>query len=160
MGNRSSAGLLAYHLEDPSGPRVFLAHMGGPFWSRRDLGAWSIPKGEYDPQIESAEAAARREFCEEIGVAAPAGPVIDLAETVQPGGKRVRAFAVLASPDLAFVASNEFELEWPRGSGVLRRFPEMDAGRWFDIQQARRRILPGQLPILDRLLTTLAARPG
>lgn len=159
MPHRSSAGLLAYHVEDLTGPRVFLAHMGGPFWARRDEGAWSIPKGEFDPLTESAEAAARREFAEEIGVAAPAGPVIDLGETVQPGGKRVRAFAVMASPGLGFVASNEFELEWPRGSGVLRRFPEMDAGRWFDIGEARRKILRGQLPILDRLITALAARP-
>ncbi len=156
MRARTSAGLLAHRI-DPSGEVwVFLGHMGGPFWARRDVGGWSIPKGEYDPGEEQPFDVARREFAEEIGVPAPRGEVIDLGVAVQPSGKRVRTFAVPADESLGFVASNEFELEWPRGSGVVRRFPEIDRAQWFPLAQARTKVVSGQVPILDALRARLA----
>jgi predicted NUDIX family NTP pyrophosphohydrolase len=154
---RTSAALLAYLLDDgpdparPPGLSVFLGHMGGPFWAHKDEGAWSIPKGEFDASAESPADAARREFLEEIGVAPPDGPVADLGAWVQPSGKRVHAFAVRAHERLEFVASNEFELEWPRGSGRIRSFPEIDRAEWFPLDLARRKVVGGQVPILDAL---------
>ena len=145
--------MLLYGL-DPSGEAVvFLAHPGGPFWARRNAGAWSIPKGEYDALTEDPWLAAQREFAEEIGIPVPSGVPIDLGEAVQPSRKRVRTFAVEV-PDPAavvFVASNEFELEWPRGSGRIRRFPEVDRAQWFDLATARVKVLSGQLPIIEAL---------
>ena len=134
--------------------------MGGPFWARRDLGGWSIPKGEFDPAGEDPLIAALREFVEEIGVPAPTGTPIDLGVHVQRGGKRVHAFAVEADPTLAFLASNTFPLEWPRGSGRIQQFPEIDRAQWFELDEARRRVVSGQVPILDALAARLAARSG
>lgn len=150
-----SAGLLLYRVCDGV-VEVLLAHPGGPFWARKNQGAWSIPKGEYadgdDPWL-----AARREFSEEIGLAVPAGPRIDFDPIKQPSGKVVTVFAVGADLDITDACSNTFELEWPKGSGKLREFPEVDRVCWFPVAQARVKLLQGQRVILDRLMGHLAA---
>lgn len=129
---------------------VLLVHPGGPFWARRDDGAWSIPKGEYgegdDPLVTAV-----REFEEELGAPAPPGDDVSLGEVRQPGGKVVLAWAREGDIDVTQVDSNTFEMEWPRGSGTLQSFPEVDRAGWFGIDEARRKILAGQLPFLDRL---------
>lgn len=149
-----SAGLLLYRFRETA-VEVLIAHPGGPYWARRDDGVWSIPKGEYAAG-EDPWAAARREFAEEVGVAAPDGPLIELGELKQPGGKRVTAFAVLGDLDVTGAQSNTFELEWPPHSGQLREFAEVDRVGWFTAAQARTKLLAGQRPFLDRLL----AHPG
>lgn len=135
---------------------MFLVHPGGPFWRRRDRGAWSIPKGEA-AEGEDLLAAARREFEEETGFAAP-GEALPLGSVKQAGGKIVHAWAVRGDLDPARLRSNRFELEWPRGSGRVQSFPEVDAGAWFDLAEAREKLLPAQAPFLDALAAT--ARPG
>ncbi|WP_292975700.1 NUDIX domain-containing protein [Mycobacterium sp.] len=145
-----SAGLLLYRVRDRA-VDVLIAHPGGPFWARKDDGAWSIPKGEY-PEHEDPWAAAQREFEEEVGCAPPSGPRIDLAPVRQSGGKIVTAFAVLADLDVSDTRSNTFELEWPRGSGQMKSFPEVDRVEWFPVAQARAKLLKGQLPLLDQLM--------
>lgn len=166
---RHSAALLAYWVDpeasraagadaDPAGHvHVLLGHMGGPFWAHRDEGAWSIPKGEFDPASEDPAAAARREFVEETGIALPDGPLRDLGEFAQPSGKRVRAFALEFPDRMPFVASNEFDLEWPRGSGRVQSFPEIDRALWFPVSEARAWAVSGQVPILSALLVELGA---
>jgi predicted NUDIX family NTP pyrophosphohydrolase len=129
--------------------QVLLAHPGGPFWRHRDDGAWSIPKGELAPG-EPAEVAARREFAEETG-ATPEGDLQSLGTVRQRGGKQVQAFALEGDFDVASLRSNAFEMEWPPRSGRLGSFPEIDRVQWFDLPAARRAILDGQLPFLDRL---------
>jgi predicted NUDIX family NTP pyrophosphohydrolase len=143
-----SAGILLYR-NGPDGTEVLLVHPGGPFWSRRDDGAWSIPKGLVAPG-EPVEAAARREFAEELGIPAE-GPLRSLGEVRQAGGKRVEAFALEGAFDPATLRSNTFELEWPPHSGRMARFPEVDRAAWFGLPLARTKILAGQLPLLDRL---------
>jgi predicted NUDIX family NTP pyrophosphohydrolase len=150
----TSAGLLLYRFA-ADGVDVLLVHPGGPFWSRKDLGAWSIPKGEVQPD-EDLLAAARREFEEETGTAV-AGPTISLGELRQAGGKLVHAWAVRGDFDPAQLRSNSFSIEWPRGSGITREFPEVDRAAWFAIDEARRKLLPSQLPFVDRLLEALRA---
>jgi predicted NUDIX family NTP pyrophosphohydrolase len=145
-----SAGLLLYRVRDGV-VEVLIAHPGGPFWARKDDGAWSIPKGEY-AHGEDPWAAAQREFEEEVGSAPPGGPRIDLAPVKQPGGKVVTAFAVPGDLDPANAHSNTFELEWPRGSGQMRTFPEVDRVQWFPVAQARAKLLKGQLALLDQLM--------
>ncbi|BBY77079.1 phosphohydrolase [Mycolicibacterium parafortuitum] len=149
-----SAGLLLYR-ETGGGLEVLIGHPGGPFWARKDEGAWSIPKGEYadgeDPWL-----AAQREFTEEIGKPPPPGPRIDLAPVRQPGGKVVTAFAVRGDLDLDGAVSNTFTMEWPRGSGKVKEFPEIDRVGWFDVATAREKLLKGQRPILDALEQALA----
>jgi len=137
---------------------VLLGHMGGPFWARLDEGAWSIPKGEFDPAREAAPAAARREFVEETGITPPRGPLLALGEFAQPSGKRVHAFALEFTDRVPFVASNAFYLEWPRGSGRTQSFPEIDRAVWFPRAEARRRALSGQVPVLDALFVLLSER--
>jgi predicted NUDIX family NTP pyrophosphohydrolase len=132
------------------GLEVLLVHPGGPFWARRDLGAWSIPKGEYGPD-EAPLAAARREFAEELGVATPEGPIEDLGEVRQKSGKLVRAWALAGDVDVSGVRSNTFTLEWPPRSGVTQEFPEVDRAEWFELTVAREKIVPAQVPLLDRL---------
>jgi predicted NUDIX family NTP pyrophosphohydrolase len=132
------------------GLEVLLVHPGGPFWARRDLGAWSIPKGEYGPD-EAPLAAARREFAEELGVAAPEGPIEDLGEVRQKSGKRVRAWALAGDVDVSRVRSNTFTLEWPPRSGVTQEFPEVDRAEWFGLTVAREKMIPAQVALLDRL---------
>jgi predicted NUDIX family NTP pyrophosphohydrolase len=136
-----------------------LAHMGGPFWSSRDQGAWSIPKGEYEPG-EEALAAARREFVEELGHEVPAGEALDLGEVTQAGGKRIRAWALEGDVDVSQITSNTFEMEWPRNSGRRRRFPEVDRADWFDLDTARGKLVKGQVPLIDMLAARLGLRAG
>jgi predicted NUDIX family NTP pyrophosphohydrolase len=131
------------------GHLVLLVHPGGPFWRNRDLGAWSIPKGELDDG-EDPEAAARREFAEEIGIAAT-GPLRPLGDVRQRGGKIVLAYALEGTLDAAAVRSNEVEIEWPPRSGRTIRIPEIDRAEWFTIPLAQDKILAGQRPFLDRL---------
>ena len=143
-----SAGLLLYRRRDGA-LEVFLVHPGGPFWARKDAGAWSIPKGEIGPD-EAPLAAARREFGEETGLAVD-GDVIALAPIRQAGGKLVHAFAIEADLDPAAIVSNRFTLEWPPRSGERREFPEIDRAGWFGLEAARRKLLSGQLPLLEDL---------
>jgi predicted NUDIX family NTP pyrophosphohydrolase len=150
---KRSAGLLLYR-RGGSGVEVLVAHPGGPFWARRDEGAWSVPKGEYEDG-EDPLAAAEREFREEIGVDAPPGARVALGELVQPGGKRVTAWAVEGDLDASSAVSNMFELEWPRGSGTVRTFPEVDRVEWVGTDVARTKLLKGQSPFVDRLLEAI-----
>ncbi|MGA8333056.1 MAG: NUDIX domain-containing protein [Mycobacterium sp.] len=145
-----SAGLLLYRVRDGV-VEVVIGHPGGPFWARKDDGAWSIPKGEY-VEGDDPWAAAQREFEEEVGLRPPTGPRVDLGSIKQPGGKVVSAFAVQGDLDLIDAHSNTFELEWPRGSGKLRTFPEVDRVDWFPVARARAKLLQGQRVFLDRLM--------
>jgi predicted NUDIX family NTP pyrophosphohydrolase len=149
---RASAGILLYR-RDADGLRVLLAHPGGPFWRRRDRGAWTMPKGEMAPG-ESAQAAARREFAEETGQP-PAGVLRPLGSLRQKGGKWIEAFALEGDFDPAALRSNSFDCEWPPRSGKLASFPEIDAVRWFDLTAARECILASQAPLLERLQALL-----
>jgi predicted NUDIX family NTP pyrophosphohydrolase len=146
-----SAGVLLYRTRDGV-VEVLIAHPGGPFWSRKDDGVWSIPKGEYG-EGDDAWAAAQREFAEEIGLALPAGRRIDFGPLKQPSGKVVTGFAVLGDLDTTDARSNTFEMEWPKGSGTMREFPEVDRIGWFPVAQARIKLLKGQREFLDRLMT-------
>ncbi len=134
--------------------QVLLAHPGGPFWKKRDEGSWSLPKGEYEAG-EDPEIAARREFTEETGWEA-APRLLALGELTQAGGKHLTAFAMEADFDPASAVSNEFEMEWPPKSGLRRRFPEIDRVGWFELKQARRKILKSQEILLDRLEAVLS----
>jgi predicted NUDIX family NTP pyrophosphohydrolase len=153
MAARFSAGLLLFRQH--GGLEVLLAHMGGPFWARKDERAWSIPKGEHAPD-EDALAAARREFAEELGSAAPDGPYVDLGEERLPGGKRLRVWAVEADLDPSTVVSNTFKLVWPPRSGRIQSFPEIDRAAWFAPEVARVKIVASQAVFLDRLAANLA----
>jgi predicted NUDIX family NTP pyrophosphohydrolase len=145
-----SAGVLVYRTRDGV-VEVLIAHPGGPFWARKDDGAWSIPKGEY-PDGDDPWAAAQREFGEELGLPVPAGPRVDFGPLKQPSGKVVTAFAVRGDLDVTDARSNTFELEWPKGSGRMREFPEVDRVAWFPVAQARAKLLKGQRPFLDQLM--------
>ena len=149
---KRSAGLLMYRLQEGA-LEVFLVHPGGPFWAKKDRGAWSIPKGEYTAQEDPLEAA-RREFQEETGFRA-VGEFIALGEVRQPGGKIVQAWAFEGNCDPAMLCSNKFQMEWPPHSGRTAEFPEVDRGAWFTAEAARERILKGQRPLLDLLLQRL-----
>ena len=151
---RLSAGLLLYRVVDGS-VEVLIGHPGGPFWAKKDDGAWSIPKGEYTDG-EDPWAAARREFEEELGKPAPDGPRIDFPPLKQPSGKIITAFAVRGDLDLEGTVSNTFTLEWPKGSGNVREYPEIDRADWFCVPAARSKLLKGQRPLLDRLVDVLA----
>jgi predicted NUDIX family NTP pyrophosphohydrolase len=144
----TSAGILMYR---NSGDRlnVLLVHPGGFFWRHRDLGSWSIPKGEFDAS-EDAETAARREFREELGVEAN-GVLLPLGNIRQRSGKLVHAFALEGDLDVNTVRSNMVAIEWPRRSGRMLEIPEIDRAVWFDLALARRKILASQIPLLDRL---------
>ncbi len=148
---KRSAGVLLYRAADRV-VEVLIAHPGGPFWARKDDGAWSIPKGEYAEGDDPWEAA-QREFAEELGLAVPAGPRFDLGVLKQPSGKLVTAFAVRADLDVTDARSNTFPLEWPKGSGTMREFPEVDRVGWFPVAKARAKLLKGQRALLDRLMT-------
>jgi len=145
---RRSAGLLMYRRAG-AGLEVLLVHPGGPFWAKKDRGAWMIPKGEYADD-EAPLAAAQREFVEETG-ARPHGAFVPLGEIRQPGGKHVAAWAVEGDFDPATLVSHTFEFEWPPRSGRTRSFPEVDRARWFTPQEAREFILPAQRVFIDRL---------
>ncbi|QGF22547.1 NUDIX domain-containing protein [Raineyella fluvialis] len=149
-----SAGLLPWY-RDSEGLRVFLVHMGGPFWARKDTAAWSLAKGLAEAgEEDDLRAVARREFTEEVGVPAPAGELVDLG-TVRSGAKVIRAYAVEADPALAFRESNTFGLEWPPRSGRMQEFPEADRGAWLTPEEAEERIVRSQVPFLHRLRDTL-----
>lgn len=155
MARRVSAGLLLYR-RGPVGVEVLLAHPGGPYFLARDIGAWTIPKGEIEDG-EEPYAVARREFHEEVGHEAPDAAPIDLGEIRQKGGKLVRAWAVEGDLDPATAVSNTFPLEFPRGSGRYLETPEVDRVEWFPVDEARRRIKETQIPLIDRLLDALKA---
>jgi predicted NUDIX family NTP pyrophosphohydrolase len=144
-----SAGILLYR-HGAAGPEVLLVHPGGPFWARRDAGAWSIPKGEHADGEEPVDCA-RREFAEETGSALPLEELVPLGEVRQRSGKRVEAWAAEGDLDPAAVRSNTFELEWPPRSGRTQTFPEVDRAAWFALDEAQQRLLPAQAPFVDRL---------
>ena len=146
-----STGILTFRRREKGGIEVLLAHPGGPYWRNRDEGAWSIPKGEY-ADGDDPWAAAQREFEEEVGLRPPTGPRVDLGSVKQSGGKVVTAFAVHGDLDVTDAHSNTFELEWPRGSGQLRTFPEVDRVGWFPVAHARVKLLKGQVGFLDELM--------
>jgi predicted NUDIX family NTP pyrophosphohydrolase len=146
---RRSAGILL-HRERGGEVEVLLVHPGGPMWARRDAGAWSIPKGEHEP-AEDPEAAARREFEEELGTAAPLGEATDLGEIRQKSGKLVRAWSLEGDLDAAHITSNTLQLEWPPRSGKRIEIPEVDRAEWFPLKVAREKINPAQAELLDRL---------
>ena len=145
-----SAGIVAFRSRHGR-LEVLLVHPGGPYWRNKDLGAWSIPKGEYGPG-ENAEQVARREFGEELSVALTQD-ITPLGEIRQRGGKVVTAFAVEIDVDVTTIRSNTFDIEWPPRSGQQQTFPEVDRAEWFDLASARSRINAGQMPLLDRLET-------
>ncbi|MFJ2239964.1 NUDIX domain-containing protein [Streptomyces sp. NPDC087859] len=147
---RTSAGLLLFRHTD-SGLEVLLGHMGGPFFARRDAGAWTVPKGEYVPDEESAWDAARREFQEELGLPPPDGQAVALGEVKQTNGKVVTAWAIEADLDPATVVPGTFRMEWPPRSGQEQEFPELDRVAWFALDRARAVIVKAQSTFLDRL---------
>jgi len=147
-----SAGILVHRRGD-AGLEVFLVHPGGPFWAKKDLAAWSIPKGEFGDD-ENPLAAALREFAEETGQTIE-GDFRALTPVKQPSRKIVHAFAVAGEVDADKIASNEFELEWPPRSGTMQRFPEVDRAAWFPLAEARRRVHAGLVPVLDELARVL-----
>ncbi|GAA4071595.1 NUDIX domain-containing protein [Microbacterium laevaniformans] len=149
----ASAGILLYRVDPDGGVAVLVAHMGGPFWARKDAGAWSIPKGEFDPAVESARDAAAREFREELGVDPPDVACTELG--TYPYASRRKTVTVFAADGAGFTASGfvfgEFEMEWPPRSGILRSFPEVDRAEWMPVDAARPRLVAGQRPALDAL---------
>ena len=153
--SKPSAALLPYRLRK-SALEVFLVHLGGPFWARKDDGAWLLPKGEIQAG-EDPLSAARREFTEETGFVAE-GDFLALGSITQKAGKEVTAWAVAFDADPAALRSNTFSMEWPKGSGRLREFPEVDRAAWFGAGEARRKLLPAQLPFIERLEGLLARR--
>lgn len=152
---RTSAGLLLYRRHPERGVEVLAGHMGGPFWARRDAGAWSIPKGEHGPD-EVPRDVALREFAEELGSPAPATDLVPLGEVRQAGGKRLTVWAAEGDLDTDAAVSNTFALEWPPHSGRVQEFPEIDRAAWLTVEQAREKLVRGQVPLLDRLLDLLA----
>lgn len=151
-----SAGILLYRL-DEGGARVLVAHMGGPFWASKDAGAWSLPKGEFDPDAEGALEAAKREFREELGVEPPETEYAELGTFAYASGKRVVVFvadgAEFTAEEFVF---GEFELEWPPRSGRTASFPEVDRAEWSSLDEARERLVKGQRPAIDALAERLA----
>jgi predicted NUDIX family NTP pyrophosphohydrolase len=147
---KRSAGILLYRV-GPDGPSVLLVHPGGPFWARRDAGAWSIPKGEYDDG-EDPRACALREFEEETGTALSAGELVELGSVKQKSGKVVTAWAAEGDLDSDSVRSNTFTMEWPPRSGQTAEFPEIDRAEWFAVDEAREKLVAAQSEFVDRLL--------
>ncbi|MFF5498603.1 NUDIX domain-containing protein [Streptomyces aquilus] len=147
---RTSAGLLLFR-RTAAGVEVLLGHMGGPFFARRDAGAWTVPKGEYVPDEEPAWEAARREFEEELGLAPPDGDAVPLGEVRQANGKIVTVWAIEADLDPATVVPGTFRMEWPPKSGREQEFPELDRVEWFPVERAREVIVSAQATFLDRL---------
>jgi predicted NUDIX family NTP pyrophosphohydrolase len=150
---KRSAGILLYRLSGGA-PEVLLVHPGGPFWARRDAGAWSVPKGEYEDGDDPL-ASALREFEEETGAALETGELLELGDVKQKSGKVVRAWAAEGDLDPDAVHSNTFTMEWPPRSGRTAEFPEIDRAGWFGIDEAREKLNPAQAEFLDRLLELL-----
>ena len=145
---KRSAGILLYRLR-PGGPEVLLVHPGGPFWAKKDLGAWSIPKGEIGDEEDAAEAA-KRELLEETGLTVE-GPLVALTPVRQRSGKVVLAWAAEGDCDVASIRSNTFALEWPPKSGRMQEFPEVDRAAWLPMREAREKVLAAQAVLLDEL---------
>jgi predicted NUDIX family NTP pyrophosphohydrolase len=154
---RTSAGILLWRSREGR-LEVLLAHQGGPFWAKKDLGHWTIPKGEVEPGEELVDVA-RREFEEETGAKAPDNPLIELGQITQKSGKLVLGWAAEGELDPSTAVSNTYELEWPPHSGVVRTFPEIDRVEWFELDEARRRLKAAQVPFLDRLQAAVAGNP-
>jgi predicted NUDIX family NTP pyrophosphohydrolase len=150
--SKRSAGLVLYRRR-AGGLEVLLVHPGGPFWTKKSGGVWSIPKGEYEPGDDPLEAA-RREFEEELGSAPPDGATVELGEVRQKSGKLVCAWALEGDLDATAAYSNTFTMEWPPRSGRMQQFPEVDRAEWFGLDAARERINPAQAAFLDRLAGT------
>jgi predicted NUDIX family NTP pyrophosphohydrolase len=150
VAEKYSAGILLFR-RTAGETEVLLGHMGGPFWARRDVGAWSLPKGEYEPDSEAPQVAACREFEEELGLPAPDGEYVELGTARQTSGKTVIAWAVEGDLDPRLVVPGTFRMEWPRGSGRIEEFPEIDRAEWFGLDGAREKLVTGQRPFLDRL---------
>jgi predicted NUDIX family NTP pyrophosphohydrolase len=148
MAKKLSAGILLYRKRE-TGIEVLIVHPGGPFWAKKDDGAWSIPKGEY-LEGEDPISVAKREFYEETG-SAVTGPCLELAPAKQPGGKVIRAWAVEGDLDAESIRSNSFSMEWPPKSGRVRDFPEIDRALWCGLTVARQKLLPGQRVFLEGL---------
>ncbi len=153
--NKTSAGLLMYRVRDGT-LEVLLAHPGGPFWRKKDDGAWTIPKGETSPG-EDVQAAARREFEEETGVR-PEGPFIELTPIRQRSGKTVSAWAFEGNCDPDSIESNTFQLEWPPRSGRMQDFPEIDRAEFFGVAEAKQKINPAQVPLIDEMQKLIGRR--
>jgi len=156
---RTSAGILLHRRADGGGVEVLLGHMGGPFWARKDAGAWSIPKGEYSAGEDPFEAA-QREFLEELGSPVPASSFLPLGEVRQSGGKVLTVWAAEGDLDVTTAVSNTFTLQWPPRSGRMQEFPEIDRAAWVPVERARELVVKGQVPLLDRLLEQLNASPA
>jgi predicted NUDIX family NTP pyrophosphohydrolase len=150
LAKRLSAGLLLYQITPREVLRVLVVHMGGPFWQRKDQRAWSIPKGEYSEGEDPFEVA-RREFQEELGRTPPAVEFHSLGSVKQAGGKVISIWAGASDFDPSNVSSNTFSLEWPKGSGRVQEFPEVDRAEWFDASVAREKLVAGQVRFLDLL---------
>ncbi|HKU18728.1 MAG TPA: NUDIX domain-containing protein [Candidatus Saccharimonadales bacterium] len=150
---KQSAGLLLYRLV-PGGAEVLIVHPGGPFWAKKDLGSWSAPKGEFEPDEQPLDAA-KREFQEEMGMLAPAGDYESLGEAKQPSGKVVHIFALAGNFDLEHFKSNMFEMEWPRGSSTKQEFPECDRAAWVSLATAVQKMAKGQVVFIGRLAEKL-----
>jgi predicted NUDIX family NTP pyrophosphohydrolase len=150
---RTSAGILLWRSRAGQ-VEVLLAHQGGPFWVKKDIGHWTIPKGEIGPG-EECVGVARREFAEETGHEVPNHPLIDLGQITQKSGKLVLGWAVQGDLDPTTAVSNTYDVEWPPHSGVVQTFPEIDRVEWFDLGEARRRLKAAQVPFLDRLQAVL-----
>jgi predicted NUDIX family NTP pyrophosphohydrolase len=154
MPSKRSAGILLFRRVDGD-VQVLLGHMGGPLWARRDAGGWTIPKGEYQPDEEPLDAA-RREFAEELGLPAPAADLIELGSIKQAGGKVVTAWAGEGDVDPAEIVPGTFDLEWPKGSGQIQQFPELDRVAWFGVDEAAQKLVAAQREFLDRLAERLS----
>ncbi|MFI8565190.1 NUDIX domain-containing protein [Rhodococcus sp. NPDC078407] len=152
----TSAGIVLYRV-NTEGPEVLIAHPGGPYWARKDDGAWSIVKGLV-AEGEDLLAAARREFREEVGLEVPAGNLVELGTVTQRAGKIVTAFGVEADLDVTNAVSNTFEIEWPPKSGVMTAFPEVDRIEWFPLAQAKVKLLSAQHPFLDAVEAVVSAK--
>jgi predicted NUDIX family NTP pyrophosphohydrolase len=154
MPGKRSAGILLFRRVDGD-VQVLLGHMGGPLWARRDAGGWTIPKGEYQPDEEPLDAA-RREFAEELGFPLPAADLIELGSIKQAGGKVVTAWAGEGDVDPAEIVPGTFDLEWPKGSGQIQQFPELDRVAWFGLDEAAQKLVAAQRELLDRLAERLS----
>lgn len=153
-----SAGILLYRRGAGSGLELWIAHMGGPFWAGKQAHSWSLPKGEYLAG-EDPLAAARREFTEEMGTPPPEAGYVLLGEFRQPSGKLITVYTAESDFQPGRIVSNTFPLEWPKGSGTIRDFPEIDDARWVTEAEARGKLVKGQLPIIDALVLALLQRP-
>ncbi|MBH0777095.1 NUDIX domain-containing protein [Nocardia bovistercoris] len=160
MTDKTSAGILLFRRRPDDGLEVLIGHMGGPYFAKKDDGAWSIPKGEYIAEEEDARAAASREFTEELGLPAPEGEWLPLGEVTYSGGggrKTVIVWAVEGELDPDQVVPGTFEMEWPPRSGRMAEFPEIDRAAWFDLDTAHDKLGKGQRPFLDRLAAQLVS---